>query len=131
MVSHSSLFSALCQELRNQINEAKVKMLRVSERQGHMTSTDKQSSRLHLPRRSFLSLIPCLPTRVVNPVQPIMATAEGPARVHGKCKSSCSVEVLLTGVPYRPKCTSSPILELDEAPGEPQKLFRFDIKPLV
>lgn len=61
-----------------------------------MTSTDKQSSRLHLPRRSILSLIPCLPTRVVKPVQPIMATTEGPARVHGKYKRSCLVEALLT-----------------------------------
>jgi hypothetical protein len=60
-----------------------------------MTSTDKQSSRLHLPRRSIHSLIPCLPTRVVKPVLPIMATAECPARVHGKCKTSCLVEALL------------------------------------
>lgn len=62
----------------------------------HMTCTDKQSPRPlpHLPRRSSIprALLPCLPLTFRKPewvltrlhLQARMATADGPARVHGK-----------------------------------------------
>lgn len=66
-----------------------------AKRQGHMTSTDKQSPRpFHLPRRASIrsALFSCLLTTPRKPEWEVtslplkarMATAEGPARVHGK-----------------------------------------------
>ncbi|KAJ5570865.1 hypothetical protein N7535_004525 [Penicillium sp. DV-2018c] len=68
-------------------------------RQGHMTSADKQSPRPlpHLPRRAsirntlyhYLPFISHTPEWAVNklPLEARMATAEGPARVHGPIKT--------------------------------------------